>query len=181
MMCTTTLNKIRANHPCLNGWQKLLAHLGKKTANDDLLTFQTILESNGLDDALWCLRASDATEFEMRKFARLAALDIAHLWDMPAIVRKYLETGDETKRAAAGAAAWAAAGAATLKAARAAAEAAGAAAWAAIGAATLAAGYAARDVARAAGVTARKIQTERFISMFCTEGDGATQDQEIKS
>ena len=156
MMCTTTLNKIRANHPCLNGWQKLLTHLGKKTANDDLLTFQTILESNGLDDALWCLRASDATEFEMRRFARLAALDVAHLWDMPAIVRKYLETGDETKRAAAGAAAWAAAW-----------DAAWAAALAARNAARAAeAAEAARDV-----LDARKIQTERFISMFCTEGE----------
>ena len=165
MMCTTTLNKIRANHPCLNGWQKLLAHLGKKTANDDLLTFQTILESNGLDDALWCLRASDATEFEMRRFARLAALDVAHLWDMPAIVREYLETGDDTKRAAAGAAAWGAALDAAL-------DAAWAAALAARNAARAAeAAEAAWDAARAAGVAARKIQTERFISMFCTEGE----------
>ena len=163
MMCTTTLNKIRANHPCLNGWQKLLTHLGKKTANDDLLTFQTILESNGLDDALWCLRASDATEFEMRRFARLAALDVAHLWDMPAIVREYLETGDETKRAAALDAALDAAWAAAL-AARNAARAAEAA-------------EAAWDAARAAR-DVRKIQTERFISMFCTEGDGTTQNQQ---
>ena len=41
-----------------------------------------------------------------------------HLWDAPPVVREYLETGDETKRAAA----WAAAGAAAW-------DAAGAAAW----------------------------------------------------
>ena len=176
MMCTTTLNKIRANHPCLNGWKKLLTHLGKKTANDDLLTFQTILESNGLDDALWCLRASDATEFEMRKFARMAALDVDHLWDMPAIVRDYLETGDETKRAAAWAAARAAARAAMS--ARAAAQSATLDAQYAAGAA---AGNAAMYAARAAAQSAaRKIQTERFISMFCTESDGTTQHQESK-
>ena len=60
----------------------------------------------------------------LRAFARRVALDVAHLWDMPEIVRKYLETGDknirsvasdaasDAARAAAGAAAWAAAGAA---------------------------------------------------------------------
>ena len=140
MMCTTTLNKIREHSPCQDGWKKLLTHLGKATADDEPVTLKIILESNGLDDALWCLRASDATEFEMRRFSRLAALDVAHLWDMPVIVKEYLETGDETKRAAAWAAAWAAARAA------------------------------ARDAAR-------KIQTERFISMFCTESDGTTQHQ----
>ena len=161
MICTTTLNKIRGHSPCQDGWKKLLAHLGKKTANDDLLTFQTILESNGLDDALWCLRASNATEFEMRRFARLAALDVAHLWDMPAIVREYLETGDETKCDAARDAARAAA----QDAARAAMYAARAA-W--VAGAAWAAAWAAAQVAQDA---ARKIQTERFILMFCTQGE----------
>lgn len=41
----------------------------------------------------------------MRAFARRCALDIAHLWDMPLVVRAYLETGDESIRAAASAAA----------------------------------------------------------------------------
>ena len=35
----------------------------------------------------------------LREFARKQALSVAHLWDMPAIVREYLETGDESKRA----------------------------------------------------------------------------------
>lgn len=55
----------------------------------------------------------------LRKFARLCALDVIHLWDAPEIVVQYLKTGDEgvrdaawdvawaTGRAAAGAAAWA--------------------------------------------------------------------------
>ena len=163
-MCTTTLNKIRANHPCLNGWHKLLTHLGKTSADNEPVTLNIILESNGLDDARWCLRASDATEFEMRRFARLAALDVAHMWDMPVIVREYLETGDETKRAAAEAAAGAAArgSLAAWAAARAA-----LAAWAAE-AAWGAAQYAAMYAAERAAV---KIQTERFISMFCTESE----------
>jgi hypothetical protein len=48
----------------------------------------------------------------MRAFARRCALDVAHLWDMPLIVRSYLETGEESIRAAAWDAAWAAARAA---------------------------------------------------------------------
>ena len=37
----------------------------------------------------------------LRLFARRCALDVAHLWDMPEILRRYLETGDESIRAAA--------------------------------------------------------------------------------
>ncbi len=44
----------------------------------------------------------------LRLFARQCALDVAHLWDMPDVVRKYLETGDESLRDATRAAAWAA-------------------------------------------------------------------------
>lgn len=46
----------------------------------------------------------DATEL-LRKFARDQALSVIHLWDAPKVVRDYLETGDESIRAAAWAAA----------------------------------------------------------------------------
>ena len=46
----------------------------------------------------------DATEV-LRKFSRLCALDVIHLWDAPDVVVKYLKTGDESFRAAARAAA----------------------------------------------------------------------------
>ena len=59
----------------------------------------------------------------LRLFAREAALSVAQHWTMPAVVREYLETGNEAIRAAAGAAAGAAARAAAWAAA-------GAAAWA---------------------------------------------------
>ncbi len=64
----------------------------------------------------------------LRSFARRCALDVGHLWDMPPIVRHYLETGDTAARDAARAAAWGAAWGAAWEA-RAAASAAGAAAW----------------------------------------------------
>jgi hypothetical protein len=51
-------------------------------------------------------------ESTLRLFARQQALSVAHLWEMPSIVREHLETGKEESRAAAGAAAGAAARAA---------------------------------------------------------------------
>ena len=48
----TTLNKIRKHSPCAQGWAKLLATLNKTKADDENVSFLTILESNGLDDAL---------------------------------------------------------------------------------------------------------------------------------
>jgi hypothetical protein len=89
------------------------------------------------------LATIDATEL-LRLFARLCALDVVHLWKAPDVVARYLQTGDETLRAAARAAAGADAGNAAWAAARAAA---GAAARAAAG---VAAGNAAWDAARAA-------------------------------
>ena len=47
---------------------------------------------------------------QLRAFARRCALDVAHLWNCPPVVRQYLETGDESlreeARAAAAAATW---------------------------------------------------------------------------
>jgi hypothetical protein len=42
----------------------------------------------------------------LRKFRRLCALDVIHLWKAPDIVIKYLKTGDENIRAAARETAW---------------------------------------------------------------------------
>lgn len=78
-------------------------------------------------------------ELILREFARGCALDVAHLWDMPDVVREYLETGDESKRAAARAAARAASRAAVRAASR---DAAMAASWDASWAAARAAQYA---------------------------------------
>jgi hypothetical protein len=75
----TTLNKIRAHHPCSDGWAKLLRHLGKTQADDEPLDLATILDSNGLDDALWCLRAVDGHQREMRLYAVWCARQVQHL------------------------------------------------------------------------------------------------------
>ena len=102
----------------------------------------------------------------LRRFARLCALDVIHLWDAPGIVVTYLKTGDEKLRAAAGDAARAA-GDAARAAGDAARAAAGYAAWdAAWAAAWAAARAAARDAAWAAArAAARDAQNRRLTSM----------------
>jgi len=109
----------------------------------------------------------------MRAFARRCALDVAHLWDMPTIVRAYLETGDESIRDAARAAAWDAAWGAAWDAATAAAwdaarDAAWAAAWdAATDAARAAARAAAWGAARDAALDAQNKHFETMLMEIC--------------
>jgi hypothetical protein len=58
---------------------------------------------------LWRLTNADDL---LCMFARKAALSVIHLWNAPAVVKQYLETGDEKLKDAAWDAAWAAARAA---------------------------------------------------------------------
>jgi hypothetical protein len=74
----TTLNKIRQHSPCKDGWGKLLKHLDKTCADDVELSLLTILESNGIDDALWCLRAVDGFDKEKRLMAVAFAREVQH-------------------------------------------------------------------------------------------------------
>jgi hypothetical protein len=83
----TTLNKIRSHHPCEDGWVKLLKHLGKTQADDDPLEIKKILESNGLDDALWCLGAVDGEDRKMRLFAVFCARQVQHLITDPRSIK----------------------------------------------------------------------------------------------
>ena len=155
----TTLNKIRENHPCADGWGKILKHLGKTKADDESLALTEILESNGMDDAIWCLCAVDNSERDSRLFAVWCARQVQHLMeDHRSInvldIAERFANGEATAEdmaaawAAAGSVAWSAAGSAAGAAAWAAA---GSAAWAAAGAAARGAAWAAaRDAAGAA-------------------------------
>jgi len=161
----TTLRKIRSHSPCADGWAKLLRHLGKTEADDEPLPITMILDSNGLDDALWCLRA---TTEPCDRLARLLAVafarEVQHLMTDPRslaaldVAERYAHgRATDAELDAARAAAWDAARDAAWDAARAAASAAArdaarAAAWdaaraAAWGAAWAAAWDAARDAA----------------------------------
>ena len=75
----TTLNKIREHEPCAEGWEKLLTYLGKTKADDEPLSLLTILDSNGLNDAIWCLRAVEGHDKEIRLFAVWCARQVQHL------------------------------------------------------------------------------------------------------
>ena len=80
-MLTTTLNRIRDHGPCAPGWEKLLSHLGKTKADDEPLGFDVIIKSNGLMDALWCLRAEPSHQKEYRLLAVSYARDVEHLME----------------------------------------------------------------------------------------------------
>ena len=115
----TTLNKIKTHGPCLNGWRKLLRGLGKTEADTEPLAITTILDINGLDDALWCLRAVDGHDREIRLFSVRCARRVQHLMTDPRSlaaldVAERFANGEATESAlaAAGAAAGAAVAAA---------------------------------------------------------------------
>ena len=169
----TTLSAIREHNPCTNGWKKLLSHLEKTKADDELLPITTILDSNGVEDALWCLRAVGGRDREIRLYAVWCARQVQHLMadqrsinalDVAVRHANGTATDDElaAARAAARAAAWAAAWDAASAAAWAAASAAARdAAWAAASAAARDAAWdaawdAARDAARAAASAAAR-------------------------
>ena len=75
----TTLNKIRSHLPCGKGWKTLLKSLGKTEADDEPLPLLQILESNGLFDALWCLKAVPGFEREKRLLAVAFVEEVVHL------------------------------------------------------------------------------------------------------
>lgn len=188
MKVTTNLKALRDNGACFSGYNKVVRALQGKPFTeedegresyirfryDEEIPLSLILENNGVDDALWALRACEQTR-ELQKSERMfgvwCARQVQNLMtdarSLAAIdVAERFANGNATDEelAAARAAAWAAASAAASAAAWAAAR---AAAWdAARGAAWDAARAAARDAAWAAAWAAQK---QKFIEMFCTE------------
>ena len=157
---TTTLNAIRKASPCESGWKKLLAALGKTKADNEPLDLLTVLNSNGLDDALWVMSFAMPDARLARHFQAWCAEQVLHIFEAvrpdDRRVRDQIETlrrDDATKaERAAAEAAWAAADAA---------------AWAAAWAAADAARDAARDAAWAAArAAARDAQESRLRKML---------------
>ena len=155
---TTTLRKIRAADPCgmrledgqRVGYLKLRHHLGRGYGDDTPVDIATIIDSNGLDYALWCLCAVDGHAREMLLYAYWCARQVPSLMELP---RSVAAIDDElaAARAAGAEAAWAAVAARAALAALAATD----ASWAALPAkegarAALAAARDARDAASAA-------------------------------
>ena len=161
MTITTTLNNIRDKKPYADSWKKLLAGLGKTVADDEPLAFARILEINGIEDAVWCMRAEPQHAKDWRLFAVWCVRQIEHLITdqrsrnaLDVAERHAYGLATDEELAAAGAAAWAVAMAA-----------AGAAAWAAArGAARAAATDAARGAATDAAWDAASAATWSVVS-----------------
>jgi len=78
MKLTITLAILRKHQPCTEGWSKLLRTLGSRFPTDKPIDFGVILESNGIDDALWALRGvMPEQEADRDRLARLFACDCA--------------------------------------------------------------------------------------------------------
>jgi hypothetical protein len=54
----TTLNAIRECLPCSGGYTRLCRYLGKTEADNELISFATIAQSNNIQDAIWCYRTT---------------------------------------------------------------------------------------------------------------------------
>ena len=71
---------LREHGACTPGYRRLLAHLGGAAAwpDDKPIPLLTVLDSNGLADTIWCLRAVlPAEEGARDRIARLFAADCA--------------------------------------------------------------------------------------------------------
>jgi hypothetical protein len=172
-MITTTLRQIRQHEPCADGWRTLLTFLGKTRVDDEPLPLTTILQSNGLDDALWCLRTLEGHDKEIIRFALACAQEVKHLMtdqrslDALDAVERHLESPlsrEELDRVLA--AAWEAAWAAALTAAW--------AAWAAARA-TEAAKWAAVEAAEAAEAAAWAAEAAVDAAAWAAEAAGAAE------
>jgi hypothetical protein len=88
----TTLNELRKHHPCQDGWKKLLKSLNKTEPDDEPLPLLTVLESNGLQDTLWCFRSVEGFDREKRLLAISFAREVEQL--MPDAAKSALDVAE---------------------------------------------------------------------------------------
>jgi hypothetical protein len=81
-MLYTTLNLCRENEACVTGYEKLIKSLPKDHGKDEPISLLHVLESNGLDDAIWALRATTkpCREF-ITEFAVLCAEQVLDIYE----------------------------------------------------------------------------------------------------
>ena len=174
-MLHTTFNKLHENGACIEGYQKLAKSLDgvHKYGKDTPIPLGKIIESNGLQDTIWTLRATiEPSEDLLIEFACRCAEHVLHFFEdkyptdkrprLAIEAARYCITDKSPKAAAARDAAWAAARAAAWDAAGAARD----AAWDAAGAAAWAAWAAAGDAWAAAGTAAGDAQKQMQIKIL---------------
>ena len=182
-MITTTLKALRKHDACIDGYNNIACHVAGKEYNSERETYvrhrhndpiplAVILDNNGLDDALWALRACEQTPEMVRAerlFAVWCARQVQHLMtdvrsiDALDVAERHAHgnaTDDElaaacaSARAAVRTAAWAAACASAC-----------ASAWAAAWAAACASAWAA--ACASARAAAWDVQSKMFRAVFC--------------
>ena len=73
-MLHTTLKLCKEHDACADGFSQLKESLGKYHSDTDLIPLTHIIESNGLQDALWALKSTvEDSEYLAREFAIFCA------------------------------------------------------------------------------------------------------------
>lgn len=75
----TNLYEIREYTPCVVEWAKLLKYLGKTKPDAEPLSLLTILDATCYEHALWCTRAVEGYDKELRLFAVWCAREVQDL------------------------------------------------------------------------------------------------------
>ena len=126
-MFEVTLKDLRSSGACVEGYNKVVSALKGipfdderekyiRYAHKEPIGILSIIETNGLDDALWALRCVKGRDHDMRLYAVWCARQVEHLNTDPRVkncndVAERFANGQATEDelAAASAAAWAAA------------------------------------------------------------------------
>jgi len=83
-MLTTTLKKLREYRACENRYDHLVEALGDEYGDDTPLSVSRILDTNGVSDALWALRACDMSQGDKNAVYLLAcdyAEHVLHIFE----------------------------------------------------------------------------------------------------
>jgi hypothetical protein len=92
---TTTLVLLRKNGACESGYKKLRKHLGLKWPDDKPINLLVILKNNGVQDMLWCLRATVEPYADYWKFLCNMYADFAE--SVLPIYQKFAPDDDRVK------------------------------------------------------------------------------------
>ena len=72
----TTIEEIMKYNPCQSGIDDFVKKYGRNSGD---VSFREILESNGIQDAIWCLRVFPDYDLNVLKFKYLCARRVEHL------------------------------------------------------------------------------------------------------
>ena len=81
-MLHTTLKLCKEHDACATGFEKLKSSLNKDHSDTDLIPLTHVLESNGLCDAVWALRATvEDSDYVSREFAIFRARQVLSFYE----------------------------------------------------------------------------------------------------